>query len=88
VSYPIDRAVPDLRLSRDLQHGSQPAEPSAAAMAAMEAGFDERVQYMAALDSEYCRVLQSMQKLERIAASESDILSNVLKSAKECIHST
>jgi len=54
VSYPIDRAVLDLRLSRDLQHGSQPGEPSAAAMAEMEAGFDESVQHMAVLDIEYC----------------------------------
>jgi hypothetical protein len=70
-----DPAIVDeaMRLSRDLQHGPQPAEPSTAAMAEMEAGFDERVQYMAALDTEYCRALQSMQKLERTAASKSDI---------------
>jgi hypothetical protein len=66
-----------MRLSRDLQHGSQPAEASAAATADMEAAFDERVQYMATLDSQYQRALQTVQKLERTAASESDILSNV-----------
>jgi hypothetical protein len=53
-----------MTLSRDLQHGSQPVEPSAAAMSEMEAAFDERVQYMAALDSQYCRAVQSVQKLE------------------------
>jgi hypothetical protein len=70
-----DPAIVDeaMRLSRDLQHGPQPDEPSTAAMTEMEAGFDERVQYMASLDTEYCRALQSMQKLERTAASESDI---------------
>ena len=64
-----------MTLSRDLQHGSQPVEPSAAAISEMEAAFDERVQYMAALDSQYCRAVQSVQKLERLAASESDTLS-------------
>ena len=73
-----------MTLSRDLQHGSQPVEPSAAAMSEMEAAFDERVQYMAALDSQYCQAVQSMQKLERLAASESDILS----SANKPIHHT
>ena len=38
-----------MRLSRDLQHGSQPAEASAAAAAEMEAAFAKRVQYMALL---------------------------------------
>ena len=64
-----------MTLSRDLQHGSQPVEPLAAAMSEMEAAFDERVQYMAALESQYCRAVQSLQKLERLAASKSDILS-------------
>jgi hypothetical protein len=73
-----------MTLSRDLQHGSQPVEPSAAAMSEIEAAFDERVQYMAALDSQYCRAVQSMQKLKRLAASESDILS----SANKPIHRT
>jgi hypothetical protein len=53
-----------MTLSRDLQHGSQPVEPSAAAISEMEAAFDERVQHMAALDSQYCRAVQSLQKLE------------------------
>jgi hypothetical protein len=74
-----------MRLSRDLQHGSQPAEASAAATADMEAAFDERVQYMATLDSQYQRALQTVQKLERTAASESDILSNVPNPANEPI---
>ena len=73
-----------MTLSRDLQHGSQPVEPSAAAMSEIEAAFDERVQYMAALDSQYCRAVQSMQNLKRLAASESDILS----SANKPIHHT
>jgi sulfotransferase family protein len=77
-----------MRLSRDLQHGSQPTEASAAATAEMEAAFEERVQYIAALDSQYQRALQNMQKLERAAASESDILQNVPNSAKKPIHST
>jgi hypothetical protein len=76
-----------MRLSRDLQHGSQPAEASAAATADMEAAFDERVQYMATLDSQYQRALQTVQKLERTAASESDILSNVPNPANEPIDS-
>jgi hypothetical protein len=54
----------------------------------MEAAFDERVQYMAALDSQYRRALQTMQKLERIAASERDILSTVPNPSKKPIDST
>jgi len=42
-----------LRLNRDLEHGSQPDEASAAATAEMEAAFAERVEYMASLDSQY-----------------------------------
>jgi Sulfotransferase family len=72
-----------MRLSRELQHGSQPTEASVAATAEIEAAFDERVQYVAALDSQYRRALQTMQKLERTAALESDVLSNVAKSAKK-----
>jgi hypothetical protein len=53
----------------------------------MEAAFDERVQYMATLDSQYQRALQTMQKLERTAGSESDILSNVPNPANEPIDS-
>ena len=76
-----------MRLSRDLQHGSQPAEASAAATAEMEAAFEERVQYIAALDSQYQRALQAVQKLERTAASEIDLLSNVPNPANEPIDS-
>jgi len=72
-----------MRLSRDLQHGSQPAAASAAATAEMEAAFAERVQYMAALDTQYQRALQAAQKLEGSAASETDILSNVPNSANK-----
>ena len=68
-----------MKLSRDLQDGSQTAESSAAAMAEMEAAFDERVQYMATLDSQYCRAVQTMQKLERLAASDRDMLPSVDK---------
>ena len=77
-----------MRLSRDLQHGSQPAEGSTAATDEMEAAFDERLHYMATLDSQYRRALQTMQELERTAASESDILSNVPISFKKPIGST
>ena len=77
-----------MRLSRDLQHGSQPAEASTAATVEMEAAFAERVEYMAALDGRYRRALQTMQKLERSAASESDILSNAPELANKPIHST
>jgi hypothetical protein len=42
---------------------------------------------MAALDSQYQRALQTMQKLERTAASEIDLLSNVLNSANKPIDS-
>ena len=57
-----------MRLSRDLQDGSQPVEASATASAEMEAAFAERVQYMAALDTQYQRALQAAQKLEGSAA--------------------
>ena len=76
-----------MRLSQDLQHGSQPAEASAAAAAEIEAAFEERVQYMTALDGQYRRALEMMQNLERPAALESDILPNVPNSAKKPIDS-
>ena len=76
-----------MRLSQDLQHGSQPAEASAAAAAEIEAAFEERVQYMTALDDQYRRVLEMMQNLQRPAALESDILPNVPNSAKKPIDS-
>jgi hypothetical protein len=71
-----------------LQHGSQPDEASAAATAEMEAAFAERVEYMAALDSQYQRGLQTVLKLERTAASENDILFKVAKFANNPIDST
>ena len=77
-----------MRLSGDLQHGSQPAEASAAARTEMEAAFAERVQYMAALDSQYQRALQTVQKLERTAASGNGILLNVPNCVKRPIDST
>jgi hypothetical protein len=77
-----------MRLSRDLQHGSQPAEASAATRVEIEAAFAERVQYMAGLDSQYQRALQTVQKLERTAASENAILLNVPNCAKRPIDST
>ena len=77
-----------MSLSRDLQHSSQPPEGSPAATAEMETAFDERVHYMATVDSQYRRALQAMQKLERAAASESDILSNVPNSSGKSIDST
>lgn len=58
------------RLSRDLEQSLQPTEASVAAAAEMEAAFAERVQYMATLESQYQRALQSIQTLERAKASE------------------
>src|SRR5436190_9588590 len=66
-----------LRLSRDLQHSAQPAEASAAAAAEMEAAFAKRVQYMATLDTQYRRALQTIEKLKRTEAAESAISSDL-----------
>ena len=46
------------RLSRDLGGTAQPAEASPDAVNEMEAGFAQRIQYMATLDSQYQRALQ------------------------------
>ena len=62
-----------LRLSRDLQHSAQPAEASAAAAAEMEAAFAKRVQYMATVDTQYRRALQTIEKLKATEASGSAI---------------
>jgi hypothetical protein len=59
-----------MRLSRDLEQSLQPAEASVAAAAEMEAAFAERVQYIATLESQYQRALQTIQTLERTKASE------------------
>jgi hypothetical protein len=66
-----------LRLSRDLQHSAQPAEASAAAAAEMEAAFAKRVQYMATLDTQYRRALQTIEKLKGTEASGSAISSDL-----------
>jgi hypothetical protein len=70
------------KLSGELQHSSQPAEASAAATAEMEAAFEERVRYFATLDNQYQRALQNVQKLERAAATESDMLPNAPNSVE------
>jgi hypothetical protein len=59
-----------MRLSRDLEQSLQPSEPSLAAVAEMEAAFAERVQYMATLENQHQRALQTIQALERAKASE------------------
>jgi predicted ATP-dependent protease len=59
------------RLSQDLEHSLQPAEPSPAAVAEMEAAFAERVQHMGSLESQHQQALQIIQTLERARASES-----------------
>jgi len=62
-----------LGLSRDLQHSAQPAEASAAASAEMKAAFAKRVQYMATLDTQYRRALQTIEKLKGTEGSGSAI---------------
>jgi hypothetical protein len=59
-----------MRLSRDLEQSSQPAEVSPAAVAEIEAAFVERVQHMGTLESQHQRALQIIQTLERTKASE------------------
>jgi hypothetical protein len=59
------------RLSQDLERSLQPAEPSSAAVAEMEATFAERVQHMGSLESQHQQALQIIQTLERARASES-----------------
>jgi hypothetical protein len=61
------------RLSRDLEGAVQPADASRAAADGMEAAFAQRTQYMATLESQYQRVLQSSgnsgnQKRHRVAS--------------------
>ena len=53
------------RLSEELEGTEQPAEASRAAADKMEAGFAQRIQYMATLESEYQRALQMVRKPER-----------------------
>lgn len=76
------------RLSRDLEGTAQPAKASPSAADEMEAAFAQRTQYMATLESQYQRALQTVQKLERTAASENDILLNLPNSATRPIDST
>lgn len=51
------------RLSRDLEETAQLAEVSRSAANEMEAGFAERTQYMATLESQYQRALQIVREL-------------------------
>lgn len=63
----IDPAVVQeaTQLSRDLETTVQPAEASRAAADEMEAAFSQRTQYMATLESQYLRVLQSTRNVEK-----------------------
>jgi peptidoglycan hydrolase-like protein with peptidoglycan-binding domain len=77
-----------MRLSRDVQHSLQPAQASAAAAAEMEAAFAERVQYIATLDDQYRRALQTIQNLQRTEASQNTVLSKAAQAPKPSIDTT
>jgi hypothetical protein len=66
------------RLSRDLGGTAQPVEASPDAVNEMEAGFAQRVQYMATLDSQYQRALQIVRKLEQTTTPQAPSLRTAL----------
>lgn len=66
------------RLSEDLEGTEQPAQASRAAADKMEAEFTQRTQYMATLDSQYQRALQTLQKLGRAKAPQDSVSRTLL----------
>lgn len=66
------------RLSRDLEGTAQPAEASRTAADEMEAGFAQRTQYMATLESQYQQALQIVQKPRQPKAPQAPNLTNPL----------
>jgi hypothetical protein len=66
------------RLSRDLEGTAQPAEASPAAVNEMQAGFAQRIQYMATLDSQYQRALQIVRDLEQTTTPQAPSLRTAL----------
>jgi hypothetical protein len=68
----IDPAVVEqaTRLDRDLEETGQPAEVSCAVADEMETAFLRRIQYIATLESQYQRALQTVRKLENPKAPE------------------
>jgi hypothetical protein len=66
------------RLSRDLEGTAQPTEASRAAVNEMEAGFAQRIQYMATLESQYQRARQIIRKLEQTTTPQAPALRTAL----------
>jgi hypothetical protein len=68
----IDPAVVEqaTRLNRDLEETGQPAEASCAVVDEMETAFMRRTQYVATLESQYQRALQTVRRLEEGKAPE------------------
>ena len=65
-------------LSRDLEETAQPAEVSQRAASEMEAGFAQRTQYMATLESQYQRALQIVRELRQAKVPRSRALETAL----------
>jgi hypothetical protein len=63
----VERAT---RLCAQLVETPQPSEASLAAAQELEAAFAERVQYVASVDSEYCRALQIITALKKENAEQ------------------
>ena len=86
----IDSAVMEqaTRLNRDLEETGQPAEASCAVADEMEAAFVRRTQYMATLESQYQRALQTVRRLEKGKAPEDRALKSSLAPATTSIDKT
>ena len=67
-----------MRLSRDLERTAQPAKASPAAADEMEAGFGQRTQYVATLESQYQRALQMLRKPGQPKAPQAPVLGTPL----------
>ena len=72
----IDPAVVEqaTRLDRDLEETKQPGEDSCAVADEMETAFLRRTKYIATLESQYQRALESVRRLENARAQEEALL--------------
>lgn len=66
------------RLSAEIEETAQPSEGSPAAADEMKAGFAQRTQYMATLESQYQRALQMLRKPGQAKAPQAPVLGTPL----------
>ena len=86
----IDPAVVEqaMRLDRDLEETGQPPKGSCAVADEMESAFLRRTQYVATLESQYQRALETVRRLENPSAPEARLLKTSLAHVTPSVRKT